>query len=447
LRGILTFNKNIKLIINLAWPVMVSTVLQSLLGTVDLMFISRLGTKEAAAASLGASASGVVFVMSAIVTAGTVALISRSFGENDIDEVKKTSGEVILLALIIGGIISFLSATYSNSIVKIMFNPDEVVLKLATEYLQIVFIGTIFVFVNFTMRTILHGIGDTKTPLYIFGLSNIVNLILDPLFIFTFDFGIRGAAIATLLSRIVSFVFIIIVLTKKLYNSNFKEFLLSINIKIKSTLRILKIGIWASIQQIARPITGMLMFRVTYLVGKEQATAAFGIGGQLFNYTFIFLAGLSVAISIMVGQSLGRKKLEEVDETIKQGLKLAIINMVIFLIPFIIFPKFIIKLFIEDLEVIRIGVEYLRIVYVGLIFVIFQIIYGGVFNGAGDTLPPMMASLVANIVIKLPLAYYLAVNLDMGTNGIWIAIAISVIAEAIIISAFFIRGKWKTKEI
>lgn len=426
---------------------MASTVLQSLLGTVDLMFISKLGTSEAAAASLGASASGVVFVMAALVTAGTVALVARSYGEENLEKVKEISGESILLSLIIGGIISYITSKYSYYIVEVMFNPDDFLLDLSTQYLKIVFIGTVLVFVNFSIRTILHAIGDTKTPLYIFGLSNIINIILDPILIFNFNLGIKGAAIATLISRIVSFVIITIVLIKKLYDSRLKELFKFLKLEVKSSIRILRIGIWASIQQIARPITGMLMYRVTYLVGEDAGTAAFGIGGQLFNYTFIFLAGLSVAVSIIVGQSLGRKNINEADNFIKEGLKLAVINMAIFLIPYIIFPKFIMKIFIDDPDVITIGVSYLRIVYIGLIFVVFQVIYGGVFNGAGETLTPMIASLVSNIVIKLPLAYILAINFDMGTNGVWTAISISVIVEAIIISYYFKKGNWKVKEI
>ncbi len=179
-------------------------------------------------------------------------------------------------------------------------------------------------------------------------------------------------------------------------------------------MQILKVGSWACIQQIARPITGMLMFAIVLRAGGNAGTAAFGIGGQLFSYTFIFLSGLSVAISIMVGQALGRGDEKELDHLIKEGLKLGAINMVVFAVPYVIFPDILFKIFLSDPEVISIGINYLRIVYLGIVVVIFPVIYGGVFQGAGDTKPAMLSSLVANMVFKVPVAWLLVTIFDMG---------------------------------
>ncbi len=437
----------IKKIFKLAGPVMLGMILQSLLGTVDMWFISQLGTNEASAASLGGSASGVIFVMSALVSAGTIALITRSFGEGDEIAVKSISGESILLSALIGIIVSLVCFSNTSKIIEVMFKTNSTTTVLTSEYLRVIFIGMFLVYLNTTMRTILHALGDTITPLYIFGASNIINIILDWLFIYGFGWGLRGAAIATVSSRTISFVIITFIIVKKIYGNSIKDFLHYTRLSIKNSSRILRIGIWDCIQQVARPLTGMLMFRIVYKAGKNAGTAAFGIGGQLFNYTFIFLVGLSVAISIMVGHSLGRKDTEEVEKLIKEGLKLACINMTIFAIPYLIVPKWIIGAFINDPEVIGIGVNYLRIIYAGLLFVIFTMIFGGVFKGAGDTLPPMIASLVANVVFKLPIAYVLSIILDYGTNGVWIAVSLSVIVEAAIISIYFRMGKWKEKVI
>lgn len=437
------FNK----IFQLSWPVMAGMILQSLLGTVDMAFISRLGTSQAASASLGNTASGVIFVMSSLVSAGTIALVSRSKGEGNMDAIKKFNGESLILTVVIGGILSILCYYFNEDIIRIMYNPEPGMIKLTSEYLSVIFLGTVFVFLNSTLRTTLQAIGDTITPLYVFGLSNIINIVLDYLFMFPMDMGIKGAAIATVLATVFSFLVISMVLIKKLYNSNMNDFINSLRFQFDDCIRILKIGSWACIQQVARPITGLLMFRLVLRVGGDSATAAFGIGGQLFNYTFIFLVGLSTAISIMVGQSLGRGDLDGCDRIIKEGMKLAVINMILFSIPYLVFPELIMKIFLSDAIVVDIGVQYLRIVYIGLIFVIYPTIYGGVFQGAGDTFPPMVSSLIANVVIKLAAAYYFSKFLNLGVNGIWAAIALSVIAEALIISIYFRKNKWKKKVI
>lgn len=438
---------DLKKIFQLSWPVMVGMILQSLLGTVDMMFISILGTTPLAASSIANSATSVVFVFSTLVSAGIIALVSRSYGEEDMESVRKFSGEAFLISLIIGGILSVLCYIYTVPIIKAMFNPGPEITGFTRDYLSVMFIGTVFVFLNSAARTIMQALGDTKTPLYIFGASNIINAIFTPLFMFPLNMGIAGAAWASVLSMMFSLVAITYLLIKRIYNKSFINFLKSMKLELSNTLRILKIGGWACIQQIARPITGMLMVRLVYEVGGNSASAAFGAGGQLFNYTFIFLVGLSTAIAIMVGQSLGRKDIHGCDNIIKEGMKLAVFNMILFAIPYFIFPEVIMKIFSREHEVIKVGAEYLRIVYLGVIFVIFPTIYGGVFQGAGDTFPPMISSLIANVVLKLPIAYLLAKTFNMGTNGVWIAVALSVIIEAAIIIVYFKRNKWKEKVI
>lgn len=442
-----SMNGDIKKIFSLSWPVMVGMILQSFLSTVDMYFISNLGTSEATASSLGNSASSVIFVISTIVSAGTIALVSRSYGDGDMAGVKRFSGESIMLSFIIGLILSILCYCYTGKIIKLAFNPKPTDAVLTEEYLSVIFSGTVFVFLNSAVRTVLHALGDTKTPLIVFGISNVINAILDPIFMFPLGFGIRGAAIATVLSMIFSFLIISVVLIKKIYASSIKDFIENMMLNMNDSIRILKIGGWACLQQIARPITGMLMFSLVYEVGNREGTAAFGIGGQLFNYTFIILAGLSTAISIMVGQSLGRGDIDECDSVIKEGLKLSAINMAVFAIPYMVLPAEMMGIFITDPLVIKHGVEYLRIVYIGIIFVMFTTTYGGAFQGAGDTFPPMISSLIANVILKLPLAYVLAKYFGIGTVGVWIAVALSVVIEAGIITFYFKKGRWKEKVI
>ncbi|MGV8984213.1 MATE family efflux transporter [Clostridium sp.] len=441
------FSGDIKRIFMLSWPIMIGMILQSLLGTVDTYFIARLGTNEAAAAALSNSASSVIFVISTLVTAGTIALVSRSYGEGDMKLVRKFSGQSFMLSLILGLILSIVCFLNSEIIIKLLFNPEPNVSVLTEKYLSIIFIGTVFVFLNSVLRTILQALGDTLTPLIIFGISNVINAILDPVLMFKFHLGIKGAAIATVISMVFSCIVIILVINRKIYESSLTQFMLNMKLRLDDSMRILKIGGFACLQQLARPITGIFMFSLVYTVGGREGTAAFGIGGQLFNYTFIFLVGLSTAISIMVGQGLGRGDINGCDKIIKEGLKLAAFNMLLFSIPYLIFPAAIMSFFINDPLVIKTGAEYLRIVYVGLIFVVYPTIYGGVFQGSGDTFPPMISSLVANVVLKLPIAYIFARTFNMGTNGVWAAVALSVVIEAVIIIAYFKTNRWKEKII
>ena len=437
----------IKEIFKLSWPVMLAMIFQSLLGSVDMYFISRLGTSQSAAASLSNQASGIIFVISTLVSAGTIALVSRSFGEENIDAVRKFSGQSLMLSAIIGIILSVICYVNTESIIKLLFNPGYQELLYAKEYLLIIFPAIILVFLNSALRTIFQACGDTKTPLYIFGVSNIINAFFCFLFMNILHLGIRGSAFASVIAMIFSFITINVLLIKRIYAKNLKSFITSLKLFEKDSLRILKIGGWACLQQLARPITGALMFSIVYQVGGKEGAAAFGIGGQLFNYTFIILVGLSTAIAIMVGQSLGRGDIHSCDKVIKEGMKLAFINIILFSIFYVILPSQMMRIFINDPLVVKQGVDYLRIVYIGIIFVAPMTIYGGVFQGSGDTFPPMIASMVANVLLKLPLAYLLAKILKFGTNGVWVSISLSVVIEALIIFIYFRRNKWKEKKI
>jgi putative MATE family efflux protein len=436
-----------RLLLKLSWPVMAGMILQCLLSTVDIYFVSQLGTTAAAAVSLGNSVAGVIFFFSTLVSAGTIALVARSYGQGDHEAIREVCGMSFTLSMIIGLAVSGACILATTPIIRFMFNPDPEVLELTRQFLVILFGGTVLVFVNSSLRTSIQAVGDTMTPLYVFGLANILNALLNPLFIFHFGWGIRGSAMATVIATGMSFLAINGVLIRKIYGGKPSLFLVSLKLNLGMALRILRIGGWACLQQVTRPLTGMLMFRLVTEAGGRAGTAAFGIGGQLFNYVFILLVGLSTGLSILVGQSLGRGDRTACDTLIRKGMGLAWINVALFAIPFVLFPGLVMGFFISDPAVIAAGISYLRIVYFGLIFVVYITIYGGVFQGAGDTFPPMTASVIANAPVKLVLAYLLAKPLGMGIHGVWVAIALSVVVEAAIIAFHFRKGQWREQVI
>jgi len=154
-----------------------------------------------------------------------------------------------------------------------------------------------------------------------------------------------------------------------------------------------------------------------------------------------------VAMSILTGHKLGEGKVEDLDHIIKAGVHMAYFNMILFILPYMVFPAPIFSLFKSTAQVTAIGIDYLRIVYCGVFFVVYPMIYGGVLQGAGDTRPAMVGSLMANVVFKLIFAYLLAFKLGMGLNGIWLAIALSVVIEAFYIMGAFRKNTWRTKEV
>lgn len=448
----LTNRKSLHLIWILAWPVMLGQVLQTALELVDLYFISMLrDTVFFAAIGYSTSLFGVVVVASQLVVAGTIALIARESGANNKENVTFMTRQSLTLAFLVG---CFLWATVSilGAPLLSLFGAKGNLLTYGTVYLRIVLVGIPFVYYNMTSRAILQARGDTFTPMVIFIIMNIVNILFNYLLIFGIwifpELGYKGAAYGTLIANFFAFCMFVWFMKVKIFEGSLSSTLTPI-FDFPLILRFFRIGGFAVVQAVARPITGLFMFGIASLSG-EDALSAFTIGGRMFNLVFIILVGLTTAISVLTGQNLGKKDYESIKIHVRNGLWIGIINMAIFAIPYFIFPEFIMGLFVknpDDFRVIEIGVNYFRITYVGLSTVIFSIVYGGVFIGSGDTAPPMSASLIANWVIKVPLAYFFAARLNLGSNWVWIAISISVIVEVLIVSIWYLKGNWKHKKI
>lgn len=436
-----------KKIIVLALPIMLSVIFQTLQGTVDMIFVSWLGTDSVAAVILGNGLYGTIFTLNMFISVGAMALLARSYGKEDHEAIQKTTGEILIVTLLLSTTLSLLFAPHAHTLIRVLFNSSLETTALATSYTRIVLASLPIPFFNVAFQTILRAHGDTKTGLYVFGGANIINMILDPIFIFTLGLGIPGAAYATVISRVIAMIFMSYFVLKRVYDGKFSNCIHHLTLTKEHFKRLLKVGGWACIQGIARPLTGMLMYRIVTSVGGNSGTAAFGIGGQLFSYTFIALSGLSVSMSIITGHKLGENKHEELDGIIKAGVHMAYFNMILFIIPYILFPEAIFALFKSTPEVVAIGVRYLRIVYCGVFFVVYPMIYGGVLQGAGDTRPAMMSSLIANVVFKLLFAYILAFKMKLGLDGIWIAISLSVVVEALYILIAFRKNTWRTKEV
>lgn len=422
---------------------MIVITLHTFFGIVDLKFISYLGTAQTAGAVLATSLLEVILVLSSIISAGTMAIAARSIGAENREEYEDVSKQSILFSIFLGLFIYCIAVVFKYPLLGI-FKSTEGSIGYAVQYLDIVFITIPLNFITAVLISILHAKGDTKRTMVALVVANAMNIVLDWLFIMVFNWGVAGAAAATLLGIAFSLVYLTIAVLKAL-NTNILHLFSKAKLTLAMIKRIIRVGIFSVLYGITRPFTGMLMFQIAAKSG-DSAVAAFGIGGRWFSLVFIILGGLEAAISILVGQSMGNKNMDKINHLVKEGLKFALASVIILGIPYVIFSEFLMKVFTQDQYVIEFGIRYLRIVFIGLVFVPFTTVYNAVFKGAGDTAPPMAGALIANWAVKIPLAYLLS-TVGMNSDGVWISIAVSVMAEALIIWILFRRGMWKSKVV
>ncbi len=447
-------NETMGHIVKLAIPVVLGQITHTILNFADRFFIAKLGVREAAGAGLCVTLMWFLYSFTGIVSGGTIALVSRKIGEGDRTETVQSAEQSILLSIVFGIVTTLLFYFLSGNIFS-FFKVESEVERLGLAYFRILLIGFPFVITIQTIAAIFQAAGDTRTPMKVFAFMSIINLIIDPFFIFEtfqvvgfrcdgFGFGIQGAGYATIIAEAIAMVW----LTIELYG--FKKVRINRLWKIRPESgmikRILRIGFWQGLNGFSRPLTAVILQRILAFHGTH-ALAAFLFGLQWITVIFLFYEGLKVAVSTLVGQNLGKKNFKKVEETISSGLILGNILLILFMVFVCIFAERAMGIFTNHPDVIEIGTNYLKIVLLGMVFSVPITIYGAAFNGAGDTKPPMIASFIANWGGKAGVAYLATYVWGFGVNSIWGAVALSIVIEGIGVYIWFKRGKWKNKVI
>ena len=426
----------------LAWPVMISSLLYTFLTMADIFWIGRLGASQVAAASLSGSILGVIISFAQVISAGTLAIVSRYAGAGEKERVKLGLDHSLILALLVALPILLFGLEQGSSILTLLGAQRHVV-RLGLPYLRLLFLAVPFLYLGIVASAALYGLGDTRTPMRINIFSTMINVVLDPFLIFGWAgfprWGMAGAGAATLLSLILN----------SLLNLRFliKQGILTLqppHFHLTLLGKILGIGFPASIASVTRPLTGMVMFRIVAWFGTV-GIAAFGIGIRTIGIPFIYLMGLRTATQTLVGQNLGAERVDRAEDAVKKVITIGLLLQAAVTALYFLFAPQIITLFNSDPGVVKMGTSYLRIISVSLLAVSFTTAWGGAQLGAGETKPPMISALLSNWVVKIPLAFLMASRLNWGVNGVWIAIGFSVLVEAIVLGVSYQRGRWKTK--
>jgi putative MATE family efflux protein len=302
-------------------------------------------------------------------------------------------------------------------------------------------------FILFLGSATLQGTGDAILPMMVMALANVLNIILDPIFIF--GIGVRrmetaGAALATVISQAISCVVILYIL----FNGHsgvhvrLKEFMFD----ARTIWGILRIGIPSSLQLFFRTLMGLALMGIVSAFGT-YAIAAYGIGMRLQMVTLMPAFALGTSAATLVGQNLGAGKIKQAKKSalIATGIDLGM--MLALGILFFIFAPNVVSIFDKTPAVIHIGTNYFRITALFYSFIAFGIVLNRALGGAGDTFVPMLITFVSLWIILIPLAIILSKNTSLGLNGVWWSIAISSTVNGILILFWFLTGHWKKGRI
>ncbi len=437
----------LKSLITLAWPIMLSQLMQTLYNLADTLWLGRVGPEAVAAISISFP---IVFMMISIAAGLTIAgtaLIAQHKGRGNVKRINNIIGQLFSFIVFLSIVISIVGSVLATDIIILMGAEPEIVPD-AAGYLRTIFTGMPFMFIFFIFSSILRGIGDTKTPSIMMFFSVTINIILDPLFIFGIGFfpelGVVGAALATIIARAIVAIYALIIIEKGVDGFYLK--LSNLKWDFSIIKKIIRIGVPSSVEQSMISLGQVLMTSLVAGFGT-MTLAAYGIVNRIISLPTILAFGVAAAATTMVGQNIGADKKERAEKTALVSIGIIFISMSILGIVLFFEPRFVIKIFNDAPAVVKYGSSYLRIVALTFGFLGAMYVGNGVFKGAGKTVPPMVISSSSLWVFRLGIAYLLITIFSMSQVGLWWAVALSHLGGSLLGLIWLKISNWSTAVI
>lgn len=431
----------------IAWPVVVTNLLQSLALTVDLIFVGALGPTALAATGVATQVFYVGLVVGAGLAAGATALVARAIGAGD-----KEGADRIASATIVGSLalaLPLMLVTYFlDAPLLRLLGADEVIIEQGGLVLRLLAFGIPGTMIMTAATGAFTGAGDTRPGLVIGIGMNVVNLVLDYLLIFgNMGFpamGLAGAGVATATGYLVGgLAFLAILWRGKRPLALGRAGALRLWDTIK---RLVRIGAPAGIEALVLAL-GFTAYLVLILDFGPEALAAHQIGLRVQAFAFMPGFGFSAAAAALVGQGLGRGKPEEAQGDGWASIGLGLLVMMALSIPLYLFAHPLAGLFTDDPGTLELGATWIRAIVLAMPAIAFHFGAAGALRGAGDTRWPLLVSFAGLWLVRLPLAWFVGIYLGYGMAGVWGAYIVEYYARAIVTTWRFARGSWKKIDV
>ena len=439
----MTVGKPTSVLIKFIIPLLIGNIAQQLYNTVDSIVVGHYIGDEALAA-VGASMPILNLILALFmgVATGAGIIVSQAFGSKDRAKLSKSVGNVLTMTLIVGVIGTALGMLLCKPILNILETPANIYHG-AYSYLMIWMAGFIGCSFYNMGSGILRGVGDSIMPLVYLLLACGLNIVLDIFFVAVIEMGVAGVALATILAQMISGVFCMIKIfrMRDILDLSRGNFIPDKNL----CLNVIKIGMPAGLTQAIFSCAALVVQTLTNSFGSEIITTntiIMRVDGFAMMPNFSF----GMAMTTYVGQNIGARKTDRVHNAAKDGLKISLLVCVVMTGLILIFGKSLMSIFTSTEYVIDLGSRMLRTMAVGYLFVCITQVLSGIMRGVGDTMTPMIISIISTVVIRVPVAYLLAYLTDhQHPEVLFISLVISWVLGGLITIAFYAKGSWKKK--
>lgn len=422
-----------KLLITMALPIVISMLIQALYNVVDSIFVAKINEDALTALSLAFPIQNLIIAAATGLGVGINALLSKKLGEKNFDYANKVACNGIIIELCAFIIFLIIGIFAVPSFIHTQTDIPRIA-EYGIDYLRICCIFSFGVFLQITFERLLQSTGKTIYSMITQMSGAIINIILDPIFIFGFSMGVKGAAIATILGQFVSATLGFILNKKK--NTEIKLSFKDCRLSKDICSKVLAVGIPSTIMASIGSVMTFCMNKIL-MVLSSTAVAVFGIFFKLQSIILMPIFGLNNGMVPIIAYNYGARKKDRLVKTIKLSVIYALIIMFFGLAAMQIFPKELLYMFDASDNMIAIGVTALRTISLSFIFAGFCIIATSVFQAFGNGLYSMFISIARQLLVLVPVAYLF--SLTSNVNLVWLSFPIAEIVSVIICTFCLIK--------
>ncbi|MBV9038679.1 MAG: MATE family efflux transporter [Acidobacteriaceae bacterium] len=431
----------------LATPMVLEMLMESLFAIVDMFWVTRLGADAVATIGLTESMLTIVFSFAFGVSLSTTAMVARRIGEKDRAGATTAGAQSILLGSALALVMAIPGFLFAPQLLTLMGAGPQLVAS-GQHYTAIAFASSVIIMLLFLNNAILRGAGDAAAAMRVLWLSNFINLVLDPCFIFGLGpfpkLGVTGAAVSTLIGRSSGVLYQFWLLARP--DGRVTVRLADLRVVPRVILSLARVSATGIAQFAVGHTSWVVLVRIVSSFGAA-AVAGYAIGIRVFLFVLLPSWGLSGAAATMVGQNLGAGKPERGERAVYLTGLYNMLFLGLVSIVFIAAPQVIIDRFTADSSVAPYAIDFLRIIAYGNLVYAFGMVVVQALNGAGDTVTPTLINIVGYWFIEIPLAYLLAFRWNLQVRGVFITIPIAQLVITLISLGVFVRGGWKRRRI
>lgn len=420
-----------KLLFQQSLPATIGLLVMSLYNVADTIFIGHsVGTLGIAGLAIAFPIQMIVMALAQTVGIGSSSIISRALGSKNFKKAEQVLGNFFSLSMLIGLLLTVVGLLFTKPILS-LFGATETILPYAAEYMSTIFLGTLFIFFAMGGNSIIRAEGNAKFAMMVMMMSAGVNVVLDPIFIFGLDMGIKGAAIATVIAQFSAAACAVYYFATG--RSGVYIHFKNLALKLRTVKEIFAIGAASLGRHVAGSAMAIVINHSLAIYGGDIAIAAFGVVNRIFMVVMMPMFGLVQGLQPILGYNYGAKDYGRAKHVTKLSMKVATVMSMIGFVLLLIFAEVLAKVFSSDAELINLATYATRIIVIMLPFIGFQAIAGGYYQAIGKAGPAFFLSILRQVLCLLPFVLILPIFYDL--NGVFFAFPAADVVSVLITAA------------